>query len=70
MPDGQSLPSWNGSAAKSAILAFVARVTKQGGTEFVPPAGRIATFDNDGTLWCEQPLQIQLFFAFDRVKQL
>ena len=70
MPDGQSLPSWNDSAAKSAILDFVARVTKQGGTGYVPPAGRIATFDNDGTLWCEQPLQIQFFFAFDRVKQL
>jgi hypothetical protein len=48
MADGQSLPSWNDSAAKSAILDFVARVTKQGGTEFVPPAERIATFDNDG----------------------
>jgi phosphoglycolate phosphatase-like HAD superfamily hydrolase len=70
MADGQWLPSWNDSAAKSAILDFVARVTNEGGTEFVPPAGRIATFDNDGTLWCEQPLQIQFFFAFDRVKQL
>ena len=70
MADGQSLPSWNDSAAKSAILDLVARVTQQGGTEFVPPAGRIATFDNDGTLWCEQPLQTQFFFAFDRVKQL
>jgi hypothetical protein len=70
MADGQSLPSWNDSAAKSAILDFVARVTEQGGTEFVPPAGRIATFDNDGTLWCEQPLQIQFLLAFDRVRQL
>jgi len=70
MADGQWLPSWNDSAVKSAILDFVARVTKQGSTEFVPPAGRIAAFDNDGTLWCEQPLQIQFFFAFDRVKQL
>jgi phosphoserine phosphatase len=70
MPDGQSLPSRNDSAAKSAILDLIARVTKPGGTEFVPPAGRIATFDNDGTLWCEQPLQIQFHFAFDRVKQL
>ena len=67
-----SLPlrSWNDSAAKSAILDFVARVTDQGGAEFVPPAERIATFDNDGTLWCEQPLPTQVFFAFDRVKQL
>ena len=70
MADGQSLPSWNNGAAKSAILDLVVRVTKEGGTDFVPPAGRIATFDNDGTLWCEQPLQIQFFFAFDRVKQL
>ena len=70
MADGQLLPSWNDGAAKSAILDFVARVTKQGDAEYVPPAGRIATFDNDGTLWCEQPLATQFFFAFDRVKQL
>jgi len=70
MVDRQPLPSWNDGAAKSAILDLVARVTKAGGAEFVPPAARIATFDNDGTLWCEQPLQVQFFFAFDRVKQL
>jgi len=70
MVDRQPLPSWKDGAAKSAILDLVARVTKAGGAEFVPPAARIATFDNDGTLWCEQPLQIQFFFAFDRVKQL
>ena len=70
MADGQLLPSWNDGATKSAILDLVARVTKQGSAEFVPPAGRVATFDNDGTLWREQPLQIQFFFAFDRVKQL
>src|SRR5215475_13820652 len=70
MADGQFLPSWNDSAAKSAILDFVARVTKEGGRDFVPPAGRIATFDNDGTLWCEQPVQVQVFFLIDRVKQL
>ena len=70
MVDSPPLPSWNDSATKSAILDLVARVTEQGGAEFVPPARRIATFDNDGTLWCEQPLQIQFFFAFDRVKQL
>ncbi|SFU20828.1 HAD family hydrolase [Mesorhizobium sp. YR577] len=64
------LSSWNDSAAKSAILDFVARVTKEGGPEFVPPSERIATFDNDGTLWCEQPMQVQLFFLIDRVKQL
>ena len=70
MVDNELLPSWNDGAAKSAILDFVARVTNQGGADFVPSAGRISTFDNDGTLWCEQPLQTQFFFAFDRVKQL
>lgn len=64
------LPSWNDGAAKSAILDFVARVTKEGGPDYVPPAERIATFDNDGTLWCEQPVQVQLFFLIDRVRQL
>ena len=64
------LPSWNDGAAKSQILEFVARVTEQGGTGFVPPAERIATFDNDGTLWCEQPLQTQVFFLIDRTRGL
>jgi phosphoserine phosphatase len=64
------LPSWNDSAVKSSIVDFVARVTKAGGTDFVPPADRVATFDNDGTLWCEQPVQVQVFFLVDRVKQL
>ena len=64
------LPSWNDGAAKSAILDFVARVTKEGRPDFVPPAERIATFDNDGTLWCEQPMQPQLFFLVDRVAEL
>ena len=64
------LASWNDGAAKSAILDFVARVTKEGGRDYVPPAERIATFDNDGTLWCEQPVQVQVFFLTDRVKQL
>lgn len=66
----QALPSWNNGAAKSAILDFVARVTKEDGPDFVPPAERIATFDNDGTLWCEQPLQVQFFFGHDRLKML
>jgi phosphoserine phosphatase len=70
MVDTLPLASWNDGAAKSAILDFVARVTKEGGSEFAPPAERIAVFDNDGTLCCEQPLQIQFFFAFDRVKEL
>jgi hypothetical protein len=70
MVDSRPLASWNDGAAKSAILDFVARVTKEGGPEFAPPAERVATFDNDGTLCCEQPLQTQFFFAFNRVKEL
>ena len=62
--------SWNEGAAKSAIVDFVARVTKEGGPDFVPPAERIATFDNDGTLWCEQPMQVQIYFALDRLQEL
>jgi phosphoserine phosphatase len=70
MVDRQPLASWNDGAVKSAILDFVARATKPGGAEFAPPAERIAVFDNDGTLCCEQPLQIQFYFAFNRVKEL
>ncbi|MFZ2168579.1 MAG: HAD family hydrolase [Methylococcaceae bacterium] len=62
------LPSWNNGAAKSAIVQFVKDVTRKGGPDFVPPAERIAAFDNDGTLWCEQPMYVQLAFALDRVK--
>src|SRR5712692_8395879 len=64
------LPSWNDGKAKQSITDFVARVTKAGSPDFVPPAERIATFDNDGTLWCEQPLPVQFYFALDRVKAL
>ncbi len=64
------LPSWNDSQAKQSITDFVARVTKKGSPDFVPPAERIATFDNDGTLWSEQPMYFQLLFALDRVKTL
>lgn len=64
------LPSWNDGAAKSDILDFVARTTREGGPDFVPPAARIAVFDNDGTLWCEYPLQVQVFFALAEVKRL
>src|SRR5881227_564067 len=64
------LPSWNDGAAKQSIVEFVAKVTKEGSPDFVPPEERIATFDNDGTLWCEQPMYFQLFFALDRVKAL
>ncbi len=65
-----SLPSWNDGAAKSGILDFVARVTREGGPDYVPPAQRIATFDNDGTLWCEYPLQVQVFFTLSELKRL
>ncbi len=65
-----SLVSWIEGAAKSQILDFVARVTRQGGQDFVPPAERIAVFDNDGTLWCEQPMQVQVFFLISRVREL
>jgi len=62
------LPSWSEGAAKKAITDFVARVTTQGGVDFVPLAERTATFDNDGTLWCEQPVYFQATFALDRIK--
>jgi hypothetical protein len=64
------LPSWHDGAGKTAILDFVKRVTTAGGTDFVPPAERIATFDNDGTLWTEQPIYVQFAFALDRVKSM
>jgi hypothetical protein len=64
------LPSWNDGAAKAAIVEFVTRVTTDGGPDFVPVPERIATFDNDGTLWSEQPLYFQLIFMVDRVKAL
>src|SRR5262245_51843388 len=59
------LPSWNEGAAKKSIVDFVTRVTTDFGNDFVPPAERIATFDNDGCLWCEQPMYVQLAFALD-----
>jgi hypothetical protein len=64
------LPSWNDGAAKKSIIDFVEKVTKEGSPDFVPPNERIATFDNDGTLWCEKPMPVQLFFVVDRVKAL
>jgi hypothetical protein len=64
------LPSWNDTATKKAIVTFVERVTKAGSPDLVPPAERIATFDNDGTLWAEQPIYFQLAFALDRIKAL
>jgi phosphoserine phosphatase len=65
-----SLPSWNDGPAKKAILEFVAAVTDEKGQDYVEPAKRIATFDNDGTLWVESPMYTQVLFAFDRVKEL
>lgn len=64
------LPSWNDGPAKQAIVAFVTDVTREGSPDFVPPAERIATFDNDGTLWIEQPIYVQFAYALDRVKAL
>src|SRR5208337_785919 len=64
------LPSWNEGPARASIVEFVAKVTKQGSPAFVPAAERIAVFDNDGTLWAEQPMYFQLSFALDRVKAL
>ncbi len=64
------LPSWNDGKAKQSIIDFVTKTTKKGAPEFVLPAERIATFDNDGTLWPEQPMYFQVLFAIDRVKAL
>jgi hypothetical protein len=64
------LPSWNDGSPKSAIVSFVERVTSEGSRDFVPAPERIAVFDNDGTLWAEQPLYFQLLFVIDRVKAL
>src|SRR5438067_11351042 len=62
------LPSWNDGATRKSITDFIAKVTKEGSADFVPPAERIATFDNDGTLWGEQSLYAELRVALDRVK--
>jgi phosphoserine phosphatase len=67
---GEPLPSWNDGPSKRAILDFVKKVTTPGSPDFVPVPERIATFDNDGTLWVEQPFYTQLAFALDRVKAL
>jgi phosphoserine phosphatase len=64
------LPSWNDGKAKQSIITFVERVTTEGSPDYVVPAERIATFDNDGTLWCEQPMYVQAFFVLDRIKQM
>lgn len=64
------LPSWNDNGTKTAIVAFVEKVTTPGAPDFVPVAERIATFDNDGTLWSEQPMYFEFLFALDRVGAL
>ncbi|MGY6277574.1 HAD family hydrolase [Methylomonas sp. MgM2] len=64
------LPSWNDTAAKRAIVAFVEKVTDLRSPDYVPVTERIAVFDNDGTLWAEQPLYFQALFAFERIKEL
>jgi hypothetical protein len=69
MEDGE-LASWIDGPAKASIQDFVAKVTTEGGRQFVSPDERIAVFDNDGTLWCEQPLQVQFYFGHDRLKVL
>ena len=64
------LPSWRSGPVRDAIQAFIQAVTTEGGPDYRPPEDRIAVFDNDGTLWCEQPLQVQVLFAQARLKQL
>jgi phosphoserine phosphatase len=64
------LPSWNEGSSKQAIIEFVRKATTAGSRDYVPPAARIATFDNDGTLWSEKPTYFQLYFALDRVREL
>src|SRR5262245_6490225 len=64
------LPSWNDGPSKKAIIEFVTRVTTKDSKSFVSPAERIAVFDNDGTLWSEQPMYFQFAFAIDRAKKM
>src|ERR1700754_56012 len=70
LAQGDPLPSWNATPTKQAVVEFVGRITKPGSPDFVAPAERIATFDNDGTLWVEQPMYVQMAFALDRVKAM
>jgi len=64
------LPSWRATGTKDAIIGFVERITDSGGPDYVTPSERIAVFDNDGTLWAEQPIYFQLLFAMDRVREM
>jgi phosphoserine phosphatase len=68
--DADPLPSWRDGGAKAAIMEFVEAVSAEGGPDYVPPAARVAVFDNDGTLWVEQPYYTQLAFALDRIRAL
>jgi phosphoserine phosphatase len=70
VPNVDPLPSWNEGSAKNAILSFVANVTNKSNPDYVKAEERIATFDNDGTLWCEYPDYVQSRFMFDRVKDM
>jgi phosphoserine phosphatase len=70
MAHADPLPSWNDTAPKKAIIAFVEKVTTAGSPDYVVPAERIAAFDNDGCLWCEQPMYVQAFFVFDSIKRM
>ena len=65
-----ALASWNDTSATQAIVEFIERVTNEGGPDFVPPAERVAVFDNDGTLWCEQPIQIEVGFILKRLAEM
>ncbi|MGO4306891.1 HAD family hydrolase [Cupriavidus sp. RAF12] len=67
-PSPQALPSWRDGAARQALLKFVADVTTPGTPNFVPPEGRVAVFDNDGTLWSEQPMYFQVAFLLDQIR--
>jgi hypothetical protein len=67
---GNLLPSWRESATKRTVLEFLAATSIEGSPDFVPPTDRLATFDNDGTLWVEQPIYTQAVFAFARVRAL
>lgn len=70
LADDDPLPSWNDGETKTAIITFVESITSEGSETYVEEDARIATFDNDGTLWVEQPMYTQLAFAFDRVKAM
>jgi len=64
------LPSWNEGPSKQAVISFIEKTTMQGSADYIPPPERIAVFDNDGTLWSEQPIYVQIAFTFDRIKAL